>query len=424
MEWLKRKDPDLYYKYLSHDVVSLYEVCKAFEKYLGIDFFPITIASLSLYLFRRKFLKHYLFKPRDKVDEFISKAYAGGRVECFRSGHYPKVYDYDINSLYPAMMRTAKFPFGTPIRALKFVEDLTGVYQVRFRQDDRTIPPVLWEKDKIDGLVFVYEGEGHFFDAELRLAKEKGVVFEVIKGYVWTRSLPLFKEFVDHYYKLRMENKDNALGYACKLILNSLYGKFAQREKKSTIKRLSGEELKEAILDDNTQVKLYNPEHGLYEITRDRRITHRIINLSAQITSMARAKLGREIFAHAGTIVYCDTDSIHLTEPLPSKVISQRLGDWKLEDEGEGIYTGRKQYYINGRIRFKGMKVIDKLEGGKKLLEREDIEFISRGGVIQQTYSGFSSVKAVLRGRKACRIYKTTKIGQMGRYLSNFQAPA
>lgn len=421
IELEKRRDPDRYYKYLELDVVSLYQVCKSFERYLEIDFFPLTTASLAMYLYRRKFQEYNLFKPRPVVDEFISKAYAGGRVECFRPGLHETVRTYDVNSLYPSVMRNAKFPVGTPVVATSFHDDKVGVYHVRFVQDNREIPPLLWEKNSFNGLEFVYSGEGYFFDAELRFALENGVKVEIIKGYIWIRSVYLFREFVDHYYKLRMANKDNALYYITKILMNSLYGKFGQKENKSVLRRLGAEDLKKLVVDKATTVKPYDPEHGLWEVTEHRPVSHRIVNIAAQVTAMGRTVLNREVMKHPGTVVYCDTDSIHLTDRLAPHKVSKELGKWKREDVGEGVYTGRKQYSIGDKVRFKGMKLTDKLDGGRLVMDRSDVLLINRGFELEKRYSYFPRVKTILKtGRKACKIYQITKVARKSAYHSNF----
>ena len=420
----KRKDPERYYKYLGLDVISLYQVCKSFEKYLEIDFFPITIASLAMYLYRRKFQKYILFKPRKPVDEFISKAYAGGRVEVFQPGAHELVNSFDINSLYPSVMRNAKFPVGTPGVALKFHPDKIGCYHVTFDQADRTIPPLLWEKNDLNGLEFKYSGEGHFFDAELRLAMEHGVEIKIIKGYVWIHSVYLFREFVDYYYKLRQANRDNAMSYVCKILLNSLYGKFGQKENKSVLRRLDYFQLKELAQDENATVKEYDRAKSLYEVAQDRHISHRVINIAAQVTSLARTVLNKEIIKHAATVVYCDTDSLHLTDTLPKRLVSKKLGKWKAEDSGEGIYTGRKQYSIGDKVRFKGIKLTDKLAGGATVMARADVALINRDLVLQKSYSYFPQVKTILKtGRKACKIYQMTKLARKSFYQTNFSYP-
>jgi len=420
---LKKNDPEIYYKYLGLDVISLFEICKSFEKYLEIDFFPLTLASLSMYLYRRHFQRYILFKPRPVVDEFISKAYAGGRVECFRPGQHELINTFDINSLYPSVMRNTKFPIGTPVRALTFHPDKIGVYHVHFNQENKSIPPLLWEKNERNGLEFVYYGEGYFFDPEIRLALENGVKIEIINGYIWIRSVYLFRDFVDHYYNLRMQNeKGTAMNYICKILLNALYGKFGQKENKSVLRRLDHKQMMELISRKENSVRPYDIEKSLFEVTEPRPVSHRIINLAAQVTCLARTKLNSEIIKHSETIVYCDTDSLHLIDKLSSRLISKsKLGKWKREDSGIGIYTGRKQYCIGNKIRFKGIKLTDKLDDGRIILNKLDLSLVNKGLELEKSYSYFPHVKTMLKtGRKACKIYHINKIARRSYYHTNF----
>jgi len=417
MRKFKAENSALYYDYLGADVISLFEIAKEFEKILEIDFFPVTAASLSLYLFRRKFQKINLFKPSPKVDEFISKAYAGGRVECFETGQFENVKVYDINSLYPSVMLKNDYPIGTPVRVKRFKPNKIGVYHIRFFQKDRTKPAIFWVKDKINGLTFTYAGEGYFFSPEIDIGLKAGVEIEILEGYVWIRSADLFSEFVKYYYNLRMKNKDNALGYCCKVILNSLYGKFGQKENKSVLRRIIDyNELMDLVKNKNYQVKVYKATSGLYEITYNRPINHRIIQISAYTTSLARVKLYQALNEN---VVYCDTDGIHLKQGKFKGKISDKIGEWKLENSGEGIYIGRKQYWLNGKAKFKGVKEFDTLGDGRVLISKNDYLKILSGGILGKRFLSFPKLKSVIAGFPACKPYFITKTIEQGKYLSS-----
>jgi hypothetical protein len=273
----------------------------------------------------------------------------------------------------------------------------------------------------VNGLEFVYSGEGHFFDSELRLALENGVDIVVLKGYVWIRSVYLFREFVDYYYKLRMENRGNAMNYICKILLNSLYGKFGQKENKAVLRRLDYFQLKDLILERDTVVKPFDVSRGLYEVIQPRNVSHRVINIAAQVTALGRVALAREIVKHPDTVVYCDTDSIHLKDKLPSNIVNLKLGKWKKEDCGEAVYTGRKQYFIDEKVRFKGMKLTDKLDGNRLIMDKSDVSMVNRDLVLEKSYSYFPQVKTILKtGRRACKIYRITKSLRKSSYQTNF----
>jgi hypothetical protein len=168
-------------------------------------------------------------------------------------------------------------------------------------------------------------------------------------------------------------------------------------------------------------VKDYDPEHGLYEVSHPRTVSHRIINLAAQVTSLGRTVLNNEIIANADRIAYCDTDSVHIAGELDPVKVSPALGFWKLEKSGEGTYTGRKQYSLGDSVRFKGVRTRDTLGTGEKLMSPLDLTFISRGGAVTKSYSYFPKLKNVLKtGKAACRIYKQTKVVQASGYFTNF----
>ena len=417
MRKFKTDDPDLYYKYLGDDVISLFEIAIAFEKILDIEFFPVTAASLALYLFRRKFQTINLFKVKPEIDEFISNAYAGGRVECFEAGEFKDIKVYDVNSLYPSVMLTNEYPIGTPVKVSTFKSGKIGVYHIRFFQKDRTKPAVLWVKTKDSGLTFTYDGEGYFFNPEIEEALRQGVEIEILEGYVWLRSANLFKDFVEYYYKLRLKNKNNAIGYCCKIILNSLYGKFGQKENKSVLRRiLDHDELMKLIKNKNYEVKVYKATAALYEITYNRPIDHRLIQLAAYTTSLARIRLYQAL---SDDVIYCDTDSVHIKDGNFRGRISDKIGDWKLENSGEGIYIGRKQYWLNGKAKFKGVKEFDILGKGEVLIKKDDYLKILNGESLGKKFLSFPKLKSVISGSPACRPYFITKTLERGRYLSS-----
>jgi DNA polymerase elongation subunit (family B) len=413
----KEENRDLYYEYLKYDVISLFEICKEFEKKLNINFFPTTIASLSLYLYRRHFLDRNLFSPRKKVDDFISQSYAGGRVEVFRPGKHEQVFVYDINSMYPFVMKNFEYPIGTPVKVYNYKSDYIGIYHIKFEQINYNIPAIFWEKSKENGLEFIYSGEGYYFTPEIEVALKYGVKIEFIEGYIWKNKAKLFSDFVDFYYNIRKENKSNAMGYICKLILNSLYGKFAQKERKSVLVRLKPNELKK-LLDKKISVIPYKGD--LYEVVYPQTITHRVIQLSALTTSYARAYLAELIMKYKDNIIYIDTDSLHLNREITEN-IGQELGQLKLEKSGLGTYLGRKQYMIGDNIKFKGVKVFDNL-ANKKLVNEKDFEMLDNGGQKLVFISYFPKLKSVIKdGRKAAKIYKMPKLLVKGKYFTHYK---
>ena len=51
-----------------------------------------------------------------KIEDDIRQGYTGGAVDMFipKAPAGMKIYAYDVNSLYPFVMKTFKFPIGYP----------------------------------------------------------------------------------------------------------------------------------------------------------------------------------------------------------------------------------------------------------------------------------------------------------------------
>lgn len=421
-------DKEMFFKYLHNDVISLYEVIEQFKKLLDIEFWPVTAASLAMYIFRERYLPEGVnlfqpdFKPGSELDLFITQSYAGGRVECFRPGIYAHVNVYDINSLYPYCMTKAQIPDCLPVQSNKHTKGEIGFYKIKFNQTNRNLPPVLWHKTKMRGLEFIYEGEGTFCTIEIDKAIEVGTEIEIIEGYYYPRTKPIFKDYVTSLYDLRLQNKGTPLDYICKILLNSLYGKFAQKEESTHLEIIrSGKELMER-LENGEKIIPYDEERCLFSVGEEREIAHRLIHVASIITSMARCELYSYLQQHKDDIIYCDTDSIHITGELDNDFIGNKLGQMKLEETGPGVYLGRKQYGISKKIKFKGVTVKDKLssEDFVNILTMEHLKKIYRGEEMEFSFHTFPKLKSVLRGKKACKKLKITKKLKKPDYTSNF----
>jgi hypothetical protein len=88
--------------YNRNDCMGLYEVLTKFFDVFGA--MAETVASFALQVFRLKFLKKTIYKTTRKVEDFIRRSYFGGRCEVYRWDG-AELNKYDINSLYPSVMR-------------------------------------------------------------------------------------------------------------------------------------------------------------------------------------------------------------------------------------------------------------------------------------------------------------------------------
>jgi hypothetical protein len=336
---------------------------KIFEE---IGEIKLTIASLAMFQFRSKFLTEVLYFS-DLVDEFYS-SYYGGRTEAFFIGEC-NCDCYDINSLYPDIMKNIYFPDIKRLKKETFIDtkyllfllkSYEGLAKVTVKHKD-TYFGYLPVKEKINGQIKLLFPVGEFTTTvnfnELRFAIESKVV-EVLKVHYVVYGNPMsspFVDFVDYNYKIKSESTDKLKTTIFKLILNSLYGKWGQRLKMTTTyyEELPFQFISELITNEkNYEVKLFNQERkDCYLITENEQAKNTFFSIptfSSYITSAARIKLLKSLVANEKNIVtYCDTDSIILAGKFEGK-LSNELGDFKKEKKKIIEVRGLKNYsYIN-----------------------------------------------------------------------------
>lgn len=183
------------------------------------------------------------------------RSYYGGWFEIFCHGYIERpVYEYDINSAYPATIR--KLPcllHGTYTRGTGGDHPVSDYCIIRIRAESFGCSDGVWEStfkkgnSKKNGPVFVgsllrRDGkgrisrpratEGWYWYSEVKACQDAGFI-KRIRVYEWVNYEPCdcphpLKD-MERLYQRRLEvGKDTVLGKACKLVYNSAYGKFAQ----------------------------------------------------------------------------------------------------------------------------------------------------------------------------------------------------
>lgn len=404
-------------EYLSNDVKSLWEIIQEYMKILNINYVPVTIASNALYIYRKEFQKYPLYKIQDGYyNEMIYQSYAGGRVECYKQDEVKNVSIFDVNSLYPYVMQTCKYPYGAPIYTKKYIPDKLGFYNIKFEQNNLSIQPIFWKKDEYNGLNFRYGGSGCFYSSEIELALNNRVDIEIIDGFYWKNDVDYFSSFVKHFYEKKESNDNYQTIY--KLILNSLYGKFAQKEICSHLEYIPDFS---KIDYRNKIIKEYIPELCFFEVEEEKIISNHIPYISSAITANARVFMYDFLKMYKNNIMYMDTDSLHIKdyENLPLKLdLSEKIGDFKLECVDDVIYLGRKQYALvnSKKMKYKGIKTEDKLSGNS--LTIDDYKKLLSGQTINYTFQEFPKLKSCLKGKIPCKKIEYNQTLTKGSYLS------
>lgn len=333
--------------YLKNDCVSLYESINIFNSYIynkyGISIENnITLAQLSMKIFRKNFLKIEIPNYSTKTEEDIRKSYYGGRTEVFKL-FVDKANYYDINSLYPFVMHEYKFPISNPVFSTNFdIYTDEGIVFAEVETPENINIPVLpyrlYDKNKNYKLIFPKgKFKGWFCLPEIRLAKEEGYKINIIKGYKFECEY-LFKEYVDLIYKEKQNSKKDSVNYiVSKLLLNSLYGKFGQKRETENIIFFPSCEIGLKPLDFFGEIPFFSEK----KISKSK---HILPAIASYVTSYARIELYKLL--KNNDPIYCDTDSIITENVLHT---SLDLGGLKKEDDvNKGYFLAPKMYaYLN-----------------------------------------------------------------------------
>lgn len=82
-------------------------------------------------IFRKNYLNEDTFKisiPNRNEDTFIRRGYYGGHVDVYKP-YGENLFYYDVNSLYPFIMKSYPMPCGPPVWKNRLAgEDLAHLY--------------------------------------------------------------------------------------------------------------------------------------------------------------------------------------------------------------------------------------------------------------------------------------------------------
>lgn len=260
----------------------------------------------------------------EPVRKAAQHAYAGGRFELFKMGHYDgPVWSLDINSAYPyAISQLPSFGSGewvhvvNPDRPKRF-----GVYRCRFRHSNIRpfmLPPgPAFYRAPDYTIHFPWSMEGWYWTPEVvNLLQYPGDV-EILEGWEFTgtdRAFPWLPEM----YRTRQEWK--AKGWPAektlKLAMNSLYGKMAQR--------VGWDE------KHNRPPKWHQLEWAGYTTSLTRHMLYSMM-----------LKIGLD------NVIAVETDGIYVTvDPATLGIeTSKELGGWEIEKFDQMVYLQSGVYW-------------------------------------------------------------------------------
>lgn len=339
--------------YLKHDVVI---IAKAIRFMLDKGYEKLTAASNALNFYKELIGGHEEFRkifPKLLCDRFIRKAYKGGFTYVSPNIKGKEVGEgivLDANSMYPWAMKFNKFPYGEP-------EYFTGKYEEDAEYDlyfqsfscsfylkKDKIPTVQDKSSKFRWLPteYIRDSDGIIMDfvmtnIDMKLFFEHYEVDDLTftGGYKFKSKYGLFNEYIDYWYEQKRIAKsegNKGMYLLSKLMLNSLYGKFASKiEGYSKIPYIGNDgvlHLKLGSLEEREPV---------------------YIPVGCFVTAYARDKIIRSAQKCYNRFMYADTDSLHLLgKEIPEglEIDEYKLGAWKIEGEFKKAKYLRAKTYV------------------------------------------------------------------------------
>ena len=199
---------------------------------INIHQYP-TLTSMSFALYRSKFMnKANIPVSSLSFYDHIKSGYTGGAVDCYRPRIEQGFY-YDINGLYPYVMKNFPYPVGRGIyfNGTRPLSSLFGiVYAAITSPKDLYAPILLTKTNGYDTIAPLGSWSGWYSSEELKNAEKYGYNISVLEGYHWSERAYIFGEFVDTLYNLRQTfDRRDPRNLICKLLMNSLYGPLRDR---------------------------------------------------------------------------------------------------------------------------------------------------------------------------------------------------
>lgn len=314
--------------------------------------------------------------PNKNEDSFIRRAYYGGHTDTYKP-YGEDLYYYDVNSLYPFVMKEYPMPGGVPVwhgnLEGKDLDSILGFIEAYVVCPKTINKPFLPYRDKNNTLIFpTGEFVGVYYSEELKYARGLGYTVLPISGYLFERMESPFRDFVSSLFESRLEARmsgNDAMAYVYKILMNSLYGRFGINPKSTTTEVCDEARYKHLIrhselifgdmLSENNYIVAYHSNTGT-DLDYWNPPKNSAVQLAAAITASARIYMYPYISRE--DCYYTDTDSVVLSQPLPKEVISSSvLGKFKLEDRiMKGYFLAPKSYFyitIDGKkvLKYKGL---------------------------------------------------------------------
>lgn len=271
--------------------------------------------ALASYKLREQRVKPHMAVSNEDIRRAARYAYAGGRFELYKIGRITKpIYGLDLNSAYPHAISLLPSMVDGEWRHVDYPSTLEafGVYRIELESGsgfERRVAPV-FHRDRSHNISYPWGTRGWYWSPDARSAQRFGGT--VLEGWEYVGSTERPFEWVSDVYRTRRDWKRRGISaqLALKLLLNSIYGKMAQR-----------------VGWDETKRRL-PPFHQL--------------EWAGWVTSYVRARLFR-LMTHIPweDLIAVETDGLYttMTPDALNIVDSEELGDWGVSQYDEMMYV-------------------------------------------------------------------------------------
>lgn len=284
------------------------------------------------------------FPPLDKNDYHRMRPAYYGAIVHGKPGEYRDCRSWDVNSLYPSIMRDAPMPVGPPIW-----------YDGEYRHDNdyplhidiiafdarlktgktATLTNILpvwgYEGERLDSTLGVVTMPVTDVDWETLTENYDVHVWEHVGGWKFRKSHGLYYNYVDKWFHVKQTATGERRQMA-KLLLNSLVGKF-------------GASLYRPMLHPKPSAD------GGVDFTVDKPESANSLAwlpTAAYVNSYGRQTLSRAMNANADRVLYADTDGMILEglgAPEGMETDDRKLGAWKNDHTYERLrILGNRKY--------------------------------------------------------------------------------
>ena len=366
-----------WWPYCEQDVTVMYKAWQFWLSFITsneLGNFGLTIASQAFNAYRHRFMPTPIFIHDSKKAVRLERtAYRGGRNECFQLGELPlqQYHLLDINSMYPYIMTKNEYPTNLKSTGKELTLEKLRAYLKHYAiiADVVVETPEPCFAIKHSGKLLFPTGRFHatLTSSELRYGLFYGYIRSV-GDYSLYEKAALFDKYVKFFYGKRQEfakSGNKVYGYLCKLMLNSLYGKFGQ---KSEVWDQVGEDFAREYdywTEYDYDTKITHTYRAVNYMVEERKGYEEgynsLVSIPAEITANARLYLW-QLIKKAGlkNSFYCDTDSILVNDEglanLSDELSRTELGLLKVQKHPTSVVLkGLKDYVMDKQTKIKGV---------------------------------------------------------------------